>query len=96
MPIKNNKREKMQMKEDDFEPSKVDHTTAVDIDEEYSKYDNEQYLQSKKFPDLSDLEEHELNLREFQISGGIYEINCYERPVQTKQINLKMFLKHGK
>lgn len=96
-PIKAIKRKKPKNKEIEIEPPKVDETTAVDIDEEYVKLEDEIFLKAKKLlkPETFNLQEHEINLREFQIYSAILEINCFEMPTQTQQINLKEFLRTG-
>lgn len=34
-----------------------------------------------------------INLREHQITNGVFKIECFERPSQTKEINFQLFLR---
>jgi hypothetical protein len=34
-----------------------------------------------------------VNMREHQITNGVFKIECFERPSQTKEINFELFLR---
>jgi hypothetical protein len=77
------------------EPPIVDESTYVNVDDEYVAYEtNKAEEESRSLsPDQLNLQEHEVNMREFQILGGIYKIECLERPPQPKQIDDRIFIR---
>lgn len=82
-------------KKPDIEPPKVDEKTYVDVDEEYIQYENmkfEEEIESLSPINLN-LNIYELNLREYQILGGIYKIECLLKPLQTKELSYQMFIR---
>ena len=91
------KKSKLKIEEIEIEPPKVDENTVVDVDDDYIKFEDEIHSNNKILvePEKLNTKENEINLRNFQITGGIFEINCFEKPSQVKQMNLKMFLKTG-
>ncbi|CAG9804934.1 unnamed protein product [Chironomus riparius] len=77
------------------EPPIVDDSTYVNVDDEYLAYENqiveeEMHLLS---PDSLNLDRHDVNMRQYQILGGTYRIECLERPLQTKEIYQHLFVR---
>ena len=79
----------------EVEPPIVDETTYIDVDEEYVEYENEKF--QEKLDSLSptslNLSDHDVNMREFQILGGILKIECLLKPLQTKEVNFQLFIR---
>lgn len=78
-----------------MEPPIVDENTFLDVDEEYLDYEDGVALQERIMmgPEYLPLNENDVNLRKYQISGGIFKIDLLERPLQTEQINQHLFIR---
>lgn len=82
----------------EVEPPIVDETTFVDVEAEYVAFEDLQYFNERDINKCSNvaLAEGEVNMREFQVINGIFKVECFKRPHQTKEINHQMFLRLSK
>lgn len=80
---------------DKNEPPIVDENTFVDVEEEYLAYEDDIVLQEQMLmgPAYLPLNENDMNMRQYQISGGIFMIDLLQRPLQTEQINQQLFIR---
>lgn len=80
------------------EPPAVDESIYINVDEEYVSFEDENFREERNqlAPENLNLSEYEVNLREFQIIGGLFKLECFERPSQTEQINFQTFLRLSK
>jgi len=81
-----------------IEPPIVDDSTYVNVDDEYLEYENQIVEEEVNLlsPENLNLDIHDVNMRQHQILGGIYRIECLERPLQTKEIYQHLFLRLSK
>lgn len=72
----------------------VDETTYVDVEDEYVAYEFAMFQEEMNSlsPESLNLSMHEVNMREYQILGGIYKVECLLKPSQTKEINFQLFI----
>lgn len=80
------------------EPPIVDDSTYVNVDDEYLENEN-QIIKEKMYllsPESLNLDSHDVNMRQYQILGGTYRIECFERPLQTKEIYQHLFVRLSK
>ncbi|KAG5679973.1 hypothetical protein PVAND_009508 [Polypedilum vanderplanki] len=77
------------------EPPIVDESTYVDVEEEYVEYENlkAEEERNSSSPQNLNLHEYEVNMRDYQILGGIFKIECLERPTQTKPVGDRIFIR---
>jgi hypothetical protein len=77
------------------EPPLVDEFTWVDVEDEYVQYEDKlayQHFQST-FPKIGELGDGDVNLRKYQIMGGIFRLDCLRKPNQLKEINEQFFIR---
>lgn len=77
------------------EPPVVDEFTWVDVEDEYVQYEDQladQYFQTL-FPKPDELVDGDVNLRKYQIVGGIFRLDCLQKPNQLKEINEQFFIR---
>lgn len=92
----NMKEEKSKKKDkNEIEPPIVNEETYIDVDEEYLVYEDDIALKERNLmgPEYLPLNENDVNMRQYQISGGIFKIDLLERPLQTEQINQQLFMR---
>ena len=79
----------------EIEPPIVDENTFIDVEEEYLAYEDDIALQERLLmgPAYLPLNENDINMRQYQISGGIFKIDLLQRPLQTEQINQHLFIR---
>lgn len=77
------------------EPPIVDESTYIDVEDEYVAYEDEKsHLRNLlNSPDLLNIGINEINLREFNMIGGILQVECFERPSQPVEIHEHLFLR---
>lgn len=82
----------------EIEPPVVDETTYVDVEDEYVTYEFSKFQEDmdRLSPESLNLSVHEVNMRENQILGGIYKLECLLKPSQTKEINFQLFIQLSK
>ena len=80
---------------DKNEPPIVNEDTFIDVDEEYLAYEDEMAFQERTSmgPDYLPLNENDINMRQYQISGGIFKIDLLQRPLQTEEINEHLYIR---
>lgn len=78
----------------EIEPPIVDEGTYVDVEVEYVALEFAKYCDEMDSlsPDNLMLGVNEVNMRENQILGGIYKVECLLKPSQTKEINFQLFI----
>ncbi|XP_070509138.1 uncharacterized protein [Chironomus tepperi] len=77
------------------EPPIVDDSTYVNIDDDYLEYENEKIEEemNQLSPESLGLDSYDVNMRQYEVLGGTYRIECLERPLQTKEIYQHLFVR---
>lgn len=92
---KKEKSEEKKKKVIEIEPPIVDESTYVDVENEYVAFEFSKFREEMDSlsPEKLNLGENDVNMREYQILGGIYKVECLLKPIQTKEINFQLFLR---